>query len=306
MLKLYVSKDGKKFEELSAMAVGNGIEPLRRISINHAIKKYLKSCTSQKCKKNQKVELVFFDKFEKFFDEKSIVNLDQIKLDHLEDLHIHFLTWMKPISAKRRFSVYRNFFEKCIDWEYLITNPMKKLKYRKIEKNHFKFWSDSEFNLFLNDCSGPQRDMLKFLWLTGARPAEAKNLKWCDIDYDNRILYLKCDKNNSIKREFPLDKDLDKFLHGLKLTGSYVFNIDGKQMNGDNLYQYAKHRLIRLGLANLTIYGLRHSFANRLSVEGVNAFHIQKMMGHSDIKTTMNYQNPDSEQIMKSLLKIRK
>jgi integrase len=302
--KLYV-KINDKFEELSAVALLPNLATIKRIPIKDAIQKYLINCTSQKCQKNQDIEAVFFVKLEIYLDSKNIHALDEIKLEHLEELQIEFLKFMKPISVKRRFSVYRAFLEKCIDWEYLSVNPMKKLKYRKCEPNHFKFWNKEQFDIVLKQCTGSWRDCMIFLWLSGARIAEAKNLTWADIDLDNKIIYLKCDKNRSVKREFPLDDELSKLLHSIPCTGLFVFTNAGKQMNGDNLYQYVKKRLKRLGLKNLTPYGIRHSFANRLSEAGVNAFHIQKLMGHADIKTTLNYQNPDKFQISESLKKIR-
>ncbi len=277
----------------------------KRIPIAKAVSKYIKNCTSQKCVKNQSTEKVFFKRLEDFLTERKVSALDELKLEHFEELQIDFLKTMKPISVKRRFSVYRAFLQKCIDWEYIQVNPMNKLKYRKIEKNHFQFWNESQFNAVLKVSTGSWRNLIIFMWLTGARIAEAKNLKWTDVDYENKALFLRCDKNQSIKREFPLDADLDNFLHSVKCESLFVFSINGKQMNGDNFYQYVKKRLRRLGLHKLTPYGIRHSFANRLSVAGVNAFHIQKLMGHSDIKTTLNYQNPDKAQISDSLKKIR-
>lgn len=287
------------------MAMLPNVNPIKRVFIKDAIAHYLKNCTSQKCKKNQSVEAIFFTKLELFLAVENVFALDEIKLKHFEDLQIHFLTWMKPISVKRRFSVYRAFFEKCIDWEYMTTNPMKKMKYKKIEPNHFKFWNKEQFDRLLATTTGSWHNCLIFLWLSGARIAEAKNLRWTDIDFDNRVIYLRCDKNRSVKREFPLDDELSKFFHSIPCEGLFVFSLNGKQMNGDNIYQYVKKRLKRLGLKGLTTYGIRHSFANRLSEAGVNAFHIQKLMGHADIKTTLNYQNPDKHQISESLKKIR-
>ena len=51
-LKLYV-KIGDKYEELSALAVGANVSPIKKISTNAAIQKYVDTCTSQKCVKKK-------------------------------------------------------------------------------------------------------------------------------------------------------------------------------------------------------------------------------------------------------------
>lgn len=51
----------------------------------------------------------------------------------------------------------------------------------------------------------------------------------------------------------------------------------------------ASHRLKKLGLKNLVPYGFRHTFANKLNESDFNAFQIKDLLGHSDIKTTLNY-----------------
>ena len=49
----------------------------------------------------------------------------------------------------------------------------------------------------------------------------------------------------------------------------------------------------RAGLKNLRFHDLRHTAATRMVESGVNIVSISKILGHSDIKTTMRYAHPE-------------
>jgi integrase len=49
----------------------------------------------------------------------------------------------------------------------------------------------------------------------------------------------------------------------------------------------------RAGLGGLGFHDLRHTAATRMVESGANIVAISKMLGHSDIKTTMRYTHPE-------------
>ena len=50
--------------------------------------------------------------------------------------------------------------------------------------------------------------------------------------------------------------------------------------------------------------GIRHSFASRMSDNGLNAFEIQYLMGHSDIKTTLNYIHENKKLLIEKMNRV--
>ncbi len=91
----------------------------------------------------------------------------------------------------------------------------------------------------------------------------------------------------------------------MRIDSIYVFSEDKKQINSDSLCHYARARLKRLKLNHISVYGLRHSFAERLAKQNVSPFYIQKLMGHSDIKITMTYLHDDRNDLKDVLNLIR-
>ena len=155
-------------------------------------------------------------------------------------------------------------------------------------------------------CGPEYASYFSFLLNTGCRPIEAQNLKWSDIDYDNKKIKFKSDKNAKVSRDFPLTKEADKILHSIKSRAINVFlDPNGKPIETDRSYQYAKHRLKRLKLSHITIYGLRHTFCYRLTSAGLNAFQIQYLMGHAEIETTLNYVHIDEAELLMKVNALR-
>ncbi len=293
-LELFVKINGKYFP-VSAVLPSGGV--VKKVKIQDAIQNYLNICTSQKCVKNQKVELRFFERFAVFLIKKGLKNINEVSYQDILEFQNQLSAKMKSSSVNRRICTIKNFFVMCERWRFTIKNEAKEIKKKRVESNPYKNWTEKEFKKFISLTSGVRRALFKFLWQTGCRPVEAKNLKWTDIDYDNNEIIFNCGKNSSINRKFPMTNSISKILHSLKVDSLYVFTEGKKQINNDALYHYAKSRLKSLGFNHISIYGIRHSFAERLAKANVSPFYIQKLMGHSDMKTTMGYLHDDKNNL---------
>jgi integrase len=303
MKKLYVKNEDGTFEELQAVVIGNGLTDLKKVPLKKAINQYIKICTSQKSLSNHNKEKLYF---RNLISDVNVLFVSDIQMIHIEKHKNKMLKKLKPSSVERRLAVFRHFFQKCVEWEYLLINPMMKIKKMRIEKNHYQTWTHDEFLKVTKSCKYPFDKIIEFLWYSGCRPAEILKIKKTDIDYDNKLITLSCGKNANISRQIPMSNQLDKILHSIKSPGNLVFTFNDKPITTDGLYQHTKHRLIALGLNNLTVYGIRHTFASRMSEQGLNAFQIQYLMGHSDIKTTLNYVHHEKNILIEALNKANK
>ncbi len=287
-LPIFTLIDGK-YVPLAGFISGGSFKEIIKTTYQDAFDKYIEMCTSNKCTKNQASEALYFRKMAEFFNEKNIHFISEVTREHIDQLEILFSKSMKPSSVNRRFKTIKHFFNKCDDWKIILENPCKKRSRLKEEDNPRIAWNKEIFNKFINECDGIYKNIFTFMWITGCRQSELLNLKWTDINYDDQTIKLKCGKNSNVARNFPMTPELDVFLHNLKIDSIYVFSENKAQPNTNNLYQYAKHRLNKLGLNNYTPYGLRHGFGTRLANAGVSAFYIAELMGHSKLDTTQKY-----------------
>jgi integrase len=128
---------------------------------------------------------------------------------------------------------------------------------------------------------------------SGLRAAELSNLCWSDADFDRPTVAVteKPDwkPKDYEEREIPLNRAAVSALREHKfrrvVMGKYIFcRQDGRK--------YGR--------------GLRHTFATRYLEAGGNLKDLQKLLGHSDLKTTQRYLHADDEQIKKTVEKMGK
>jgi len=191
-------------------------------------------------------------------------------------------------------------FNLAIKWGYIRENPTKGIvKLRVEESKSPRFLSVEECRRFLDACPSDLYAVYYTFLQTGMRKAELENLTWADVDLERRQIAIRRKKGWQPKtgeREIPISDGLLKLLrrlHRIRDCGDsdYVFAV---KTSGKTIHNYLRDELIRIakaaGIENLTkVHTLRHTFASHLVMQGVDLPTVQKLMGHSDISTTMVY-----------------
>lgn len=175
-------------------------------------------------------------------------------------------------------------------------NPVSKIKkYKELEKEYREL-SDDEIKKLLKACKESSSkhlyNVVSLCMLTGARRNEVLSAKWEDFQLDSNCWVIVRNKQN--KRDIKaLSNVAVEFIRNIpKVDGSeYLFP------QTQNLSKYTKdiHRPFAsakraAGIKkDFTIHDFRHQFATQLARAGVDIALIQKLLGHSNMKTTMRY-----------------
>lgn len=134
--------------------------------------------------------------------------------------------------------------------------------------------------------------LMKMALFTGMRAGELFKLEWTDIDYDRGFILIR-DPKAGIDKRIPLNESVKALLETVpKMNKSpYVFPAeDGHQRKG--ITEQARRIKKAAGLPEdfRPIHGLRHVFASALASSGqVDMYTLQKLLTHSDPKTTQRY-----------------
>lgn len=156
-----------------------------------------------------------------------------------------------------------------------------------------KVLSKEEVQRMIERCINVKhRTIIITLYSTALRREELLNLTLNDLLLDRRQLRIigKGDKERYVYLSDKLISQLQQYLKTYK-PGHYLFEgPEGGQYSGSSVAHIIKQAAKRAAIdRNITPHMLRHSFATHMLTAGVSPMHIQKILGHSDIRTTLIY-----------------
>ena len=192
---------------------------------------------------------------------------------------------------------FREILQKPFSFEQVPIKKKEKQLPKVISKEKVKQMIDLTENL-------KHKLIIKILYSSGLRLQELINLKRKEIDFERGILNVnkgkgKKDRITLISENLKLD--LLKYYSNNIFKTEYVF--EGR--NGKYTKKSVQKVLENVGKKmeiKVTPHMLRHSFATHLLEQGTDIGHIQKLLGHSDLKTTEIYTHVST----RDLSKIRK
>jgi integrase/recombinase XerD len=188
-----------------------------------------------------------------------------------------------------------SFFSWMEEEDYILKSPMRrihKIKTKTVVKNTI---SDESIEKLRDNCKGI-RDlaMIDLLYSTGIRVGELVNLNVDDIDLEGRecVVYGKGDKERRVYFDAKAKVHLKEYIETRNDNNSALFVTldaphDRLKISGVEI------RLRELGrslsLDRIHPHKFRRTMATRAIDKGMPIEQVQKILGHSQIDTTMQY-----------------
>jgi|WetSurMetagenome_2_1015567.scaffolds.fasta_scaffold31497_3 integrase len=194
-------------------------------------------------------------------------------------------------------------------WKTLSENPFKAVElYPERELVPVAMTQEQAAKLFQAVKEPYLRYLFAFCAATGCRRGEAVNLTWADIDIAGGVVHIRSKKNfktkNGKTRVVPLSPFAVSIIEVLPRECSYVFSNGGRQLGvswvSHSFKKYARE-VTKDDETPLHFHSLRHTFATLLSHKGVDLYYIQRLLGHSNPRTTMIYTHVVPEDLRKSV-----
>lgn len=175
-----------------------------------------------------------------------------------------------------------------------LTKGYINVKRKELAKYLDKEYINSKIPLIDNN---QERMLIIFLWMTGTRISEAIEVKKKDIDFNNKTIRISWLKNRKYsERNIPAQSRLLDMLRFY--TGA--LNLE------DRLFPFSRQNAwnITKKWFNCNPHTFRHSFAVNYLRQNGRIESLYKLLGHKNIKTTMEYLNIVPTDLGKDLEKI--
>ena len=211
---------------------------------------------------------------------------------------------VSPATVNRELACLKHMYTKAIEWGYLKRTPTKGIKQLKEPPGRLRYLEPDEIEALINECAEHLQPIVITAVNTGMRKGEILNLKWSDIDLQNRRILIRKSKNNT-SRIIPINQTLYEVFHTIKKVSKndYVYVDTNGHPFGDNKTGFMA-AIRRAKIQNFRFHDLRHTFASHLVMQGVDLRTVQQIMGHKDIKMTMRYSHLSPSHVQEAVTKL--
>ena len=224
--------------------------------------------------------------------------LDEITKKDIIDFH-HGLKakGYKPGTCNRSLILLRYAFNLAIRWEIpgIKANPTKDVPlFDDHEGKRDRFLSQEETQRLFVAVQQSSNPMLQYiipmLILTGARKREVLDCRWEDLDLEKRQWRIPTTKAGR-PRYVPLSNGVITLLANVPHDERcpYVFANPKTKRPFASIFNAWNTARKQAGLSEVRIHDLRHSFASFLVNAGRSLYEVQRILGHTQIKTTQRY-----------------
>jgi len=220
--------------------------------------------------------------------------LEQLTDDQLVAFVCHIKEGLKLSSVSMRIAVsaIKYFYRHILG----MTTLAGKIPYPKHEKKIRTILTGAEAKkLFDKTNNIKHRLLLKLTYSSGLRRGEVISIQLADFDWKNMQLLVRQGKGRNDRFSVlahSLKSDFDQYVTQYSLQ-KYLFQglRKGHHLSENSTGWIMDRAIARAGItkSGVCLHSLRHSFASHLLSIHTDVVTVQKLMGHNNILTTMEY-----------------
>ena len=229
----------------------------------------------------------------RYYGEKQ---LEEVTTEELREFLLKYLKEERKLSDR---SI--NYYNSVIRFIYEVTLDKlinkKQLPMRKKKKTLYKVLTKEELSTFFNMCDNFKfKTIFMLVYGSGLRIGEVANLRVEDIDSKNMRIFVRAGKGNKErytilpKQSLEMLREYWRKYRQHKRRGRIFLSESGKAITvGVIREHFRKYRKKAKINEKATLHTLRHNFATDLIERGATLIQVKELMGHSNIRNTMEY-----------------
>ena len=231
------------------------------------------------------------------FETEKFLKFSQNKELNEKTVREYFLKQLEnknPTTVSHNISIISFFFNKILNQEINMPHP-------KRNKTIPDILTPKEIKSLIQETKNLKHKLLlKLLYGCGLRVSELINLKEQDFQFDENLIHIKLAKGRKDRFVKIPDSLKENLISYSNIQDSHIFFPSSR---GGKITTATIQAIIKTSAKKANIkkrvypHLLRHSFATHLLEQGTDLRLIQKLLGHSDIKTTQIYLKVSNQSI---------
>ncbi|MDR2085575.1 MAG: tyrosine-type recombinase/integrase [Dysgonamonadaceae bacterium] len=221
-----------------------------------------------------------------------------------------------PLSVNRKLSSLRSFFKYLQKYDYIVSNPAKRVSGPKVNKPLPNFVKEKEMGNLLSELEETattfeeERDkaIIDVFYTTGIRCAELVGLANGDVDFGANLL--KVNGKGNKQRLIPFAEKLKNTLLAYKMikdreiepgiSSAFFVRKNGKPLSNASVYDIVNKKLSTIpNLSQRSPHVLRHTFATDMLNNGADLNAVKELLGHASLSSTEVYTHTTFEELKK-------
>jgi integrase len=178
------------------------------------------------------------------------------------------------------------------------TNPIKGVEFYR-EPKHTRTMSLQEEIAYFAAASQPLKDIARIILETGMRPDEVFRIEFANVDFEHRSIFNAFGKTAAARRSLTMTDEVYAILkkRAISAKSRYAFpspETAERPIGRVHKAHYGAVKRARIK-PRFVLYDLRHTYASRAVMAGVDLPTLAALLGHTSIQMTMRYVHPAEE-----------
>jgi integrase len=204
---------------------------------------------------------------------------------------------VKPATVNRELACLKALFNHVLKTDVALPNPVSRVKFFEEHNEQTRVLAYPEQEVYLAIATPVLRDVATLMLELGMRPEEVYRIRRENVHVLQGYLFNPYGKTKAAKRRVPLTSAAKAVLkQRMKSDGIYLFPCETDAHRPIPKVNNAHDRAVKESkLEPFRLYDLRHTWATRAAMSGIDLVTLAAMLGHSRIQMVLRYAHPTQE-----------